>query len=264
MDQVKINGTTLAITDRGRAEAGNPPLLLVHGLLPVIELWTPLIERLGPGRRVVTVALRGFGASATAAAGADIGTHAEDLRALGAALDLGPAIVVGHSTGGLVALELAARAPAAVAGAVLLDVPVVLPAAARAQFAELGQAFATPAFRQVLANFATAAGIIAPTDPPTIAAAFAPVAAAVEQTALTSIFSSFLAFDGAARLAAARCPLLHIEAMMPCDLAAARAAAPGLMTAKVVGSGHFPHAAVPDQVAAMLARFFTIAGLART
>ena len=39
-----------------------------------------------------------------------------------------------------------------------------------------------------------------------------------------------------------------------------RAAAPSLMTAKVVGSGHFLYAAVPDQVAAMLARFFAIAG----
>ena len=42
------------------------------------------------------------------------------------------------------------------------------------------------------------------------------------------------------------------------DMTALRAALPGLVTAQILGSGHFPQLEVPDQVNAMIAQFLAL------
>ena len=64
-----------------------------------------------------------------------------------------PVVVVGHSHGGVVALALAARHPDLVAGLVVLDAPVMLPAAARVALRVPLTALRTPLAMPLLRKF---------------------------------------------------------------------------------------------------------------
>jgi pimeloyl-ACP methyl ester carboxylesterase len=92
-------------------------IVFVHGTRLSRAAWTPQVARLADAFRVVTVDLPGHGALAdvrfTLAGAADALAEVID-EAAG-----GRAVVVGHSLGGYVAMELAARSPERVTGLVL-------------------------------------------------------------------------------------------------------------------------------------------------
>src|SRR4051812_41136427 len=111
------DGVGLACDDAG---SGAPPLLLVHGWATDRTLFTPLARRARAEHRAVAVDLRGFGESDAPAQGYSIAGYADDVAYVAAQLDLGPAVVVGHSMGAMVALDLAARYADRVAAVVLL------------------------------------------------------------------------------------------------------------------------------------------------
>jgi 3-oxoadipate enol-lactonase len=97
------------------------PVLLIHGTAPAA--WGVLPDRLASsGCRVAEYDRRGFMAS-DAAPEKDLSRHAEDARERIDSLSLGPAVVVGWSIGGVIALEVALRWPELVAGLVLLEPP---------------------------------------------------------------------------------------------------------------------------------------------
>lgn len=84
-----------------------------------------LAERL-PGRRVVALDLRGHGRSGWEPPW-DLATHVDDLLETADALGVERADWIGHSFGGRLVIELAARAPERVRRAVLLDPAVWVP-----------------------------------------------------------------------------------------------------------------------------------------
>lgn len=95
------------------------PLVFVHGFMGGSRQWQGQVEALAPGRPVETVDLPGFGENAHLAAIDSIAGFADwvlgDLQARGIeSFDL-----IGHSMGGMIAQEMAARAPARVARLVL-------------------------------------------------------------------------------------------------------------------------------------------------
>lgn len=99
---------------------GRVPVVLLHGLTDSSACW-PSVRHRYPDRTVVALDARGHGGVplpdepfTIAALAADA---AADLRARG----LGPALVVGHSMGGVTAEELALTAPELVAALVLED-----------------------------------------------------------------------------------------------------------------------------------------------
>jgi 3-oxoadipate enol-lactonase len=113
----------------GTSAMPRPPLLLVHGIGGGRRLWLQglgaqpgLAQQLAAlGHEVVAVDLPGYGDS-VALQGIGPGTPADMAQALASLIDglhLGPVVVVGHSLGGMVALELAATQPRCVAGLVL-------------------------------------------------------------------------------------------------------------------------------------------------
>jgi len=90
-----------------------PPLLLLHATLFNARHVRALATKLAKRFMVVSVDRRGSGQSATEgpAAPIDVAAHVEDLAQIVAAESFGPVAVVGHSYGGCLALELAARHP---------------------------------------------------------------------------------------------------------------------------------------------------------
>ena len=98
-----------------------PALLLHHGLASTQRIWDLMIPRLRRRFRVVTYDARGHGRSRKPSHGYGFEPVVADARAVIRATRLRRPIVVGHSWGASVALELAARAPRSVGGLVLVD-----------------------------------------------------------------------------------------------------------------------------------------------
>jgi pimeloyl-ACP methyl ester carboxylesterase len=96
-------------------------LLLHHGLASSSRIWHPMLPRLLRRFRVVTYDARGHGRSGKPTSAYGFDHVAADALAVAAATRLRRPIVVGHSWGAMVALELAARYPRRVGGAVLVD-----------------------------------------------------------------------------------------------------------------------------------------------
>ncbi len=95
------------------------PLLLLHGVGGGREAWLGTGAVLAAaGFTTLAVDFPGYGLSAPVAP-YDLAGMADAVLRLIEALDLGPATVVGHSMGGMVAQELVARAPHSVAALVL-------------------------------------------------------------------------------------------------------------------------------------------------
>ena len=107
------------------------PVLFIHGLGSSRADWQA--QALPPSRyRVLRYDLRGHGATARPASGYDLPTLAADAAALLAALELGPAHVVGLSLGGMVGLQLAVDRPDVVRSLTVVNSgPEVVPRTAR-------------------------------------------------------------------------------------------------------------------------------------
>jgi pimeloyl-ACP methyl ester carboxylesterase len=144
---VAVPGGHIHVQEQG----AGPAILLIHGLGGQACHYTyRLAGLLAEQYRVVTVDRPGSGYSERDAAHpADLGTQADALAALIDALQLGAALVVGHSLGGAVALALAQRHPDKVKALALLapltQLPEEVPPAFRALTIE------SHAMRQLLA-----------------------------------------------------------------------------------------------------------------
>ncbi|MCL2482619.1 MAG: alpha/beta hydrolase [Propionibacteriaceae bacterium] len=112
------NGETLAYRTCG---TGGPTVLLIHGNQSSSVHWQTTMEALADEFTVYAVDLRGFGDSTYKASFDSLFDLARDTEAFMDAVDIGTCAVVGWSTGGGVALELAADRPDQVTAAVLVD-----------------------------------------------------------------------------------------------------------------------------------------------
>ena len=115
-----IDGLRLHLRDWG-GPAAPPQILLVHGLASNARIWDLLVPLLAPNFRLVAIDQRGHGLSDTPDHGYDLATIAGDLAGAIGALGWSRPLVVGHSWGAHVALQLAADHPDLPAGIVLLD-----------------------------------------------------------------------------------------------------------------------------------------------
>ncbi len=119
MPEVEVNGTRLFYQQAGEG----PDVVMVHAVTSNQAVWvlSGLPDALATDFRVTTYDMRGHGASARPPRGYTSAVMAEDFRQLHAALGLKPALLVGHSFGGVVSMHAAAFAPECVAGVLLSD-----------------------------------------------------------------------------------------------------------------------------------------------
>ena len=109
----------LAIDDAG---SGGLPVLFVHADGGNFTQWREALDHLRLRRRAIALALRGHGRSARPADGdLSVGGRSADIAAVVDALGLERFVLVGHSGGGVVALQYAAQHVAKVAELLLVD-----------------------------------------------------------------------------------------------------------------------------------------------
>lgn len=118
LHDVPTNGTHLSVAVGG----AGPALVLLHGWPQTGRAWRRVMPALAEDHTVVVPDLRGTGSSERPESGYAKTDQADDVRGVLAELDLvGPAAVVGHDIGAMVAFAWAAAHPDDVAALVLVD-----------------------------------------------------------------------------------------------------------------------------------------------
>jgi pimeloyl-ACP methyl ester carboxylesterase len=106
---IAVNGTSLHIAEAG--EAGNAPVLLLHGFPQHWYVWSDLMPLLARTRHVIAPDLRGFGWSDASKRGYSTSQRVADVLALLDDLQVTRVDVVGHDWGGWLGFRLALDHP---------------------------------------------------------------------------------------------------------------------------------------------------------
>ena len=115
-------GVRLSVREiASEAGPGAPGLLLHHGLASSQRIWDLMLPALARRHRVVTFDARGHARSAKPSSGYGFEVTAADAVAVARATKLRRPVIVGHSWGAMVALEVAVEHPNTTGGVVLID-----------------------------------------------------------------------------------------------------------------------------------------------
>ncbi len=256
MHTASRDGTTLAFVDGGE---GDPPFVFVHGWSCNHTHFAPEIDHFVHDHRIVAVDLRGHGASDAPEQRYTVSALADDVAWLCGELGLVRPVLVGHSMGGQVVLDVAARNPELAAAVVMVDAaPIVGASPAMAMASDVAAALAGP-------NGASARGAIvdhavsALAHSPALQAQVRADMLATPDHVAISCVTLMGDWDGESAARACTVPALHIGAEDPInDAAALRALNPLMRTGQTVGAGHFNQLEVPEQVNAMIERFLAV------
>ncbi|MHB8644947.1 MAG: alpha/beta fold hydrolase [Thermomicrobiales bacterium] len=115
------NGLRYRVWERPVPGSAVPPLVLIHGYAACVEQWGRFIRDIGPDVPVYAVDLVGFG-EASKPRHVEYGRafYLAQLEHLRHAYGLVRVVAVGHSLGGMLAIEWAAERPSAVASVIAL------------------------------------------------------------------------------------------------------------------------------------------------
>ena len=119
MPTLDLDGFECSYEDRGSGSS----ILLIHGMGGSTDVWGEAFDLLAQNHRVIAYDRRGFARSGGPPV-ADIRRHADDAAAFLRKLDAAPATVVGWSSGGVIALDLAVRSPELISALVLEEPPL--------------------------------------------------------------------------------------------------------------------------------------------
>jgi pimeloyl-ACP methyl ester carboxylesterase len=255
MQLIKKDGVTLAYEDIDR---GSPPMLFVHGWGCDHTAFAPQAAFFSGSHRVVSVDLRGHGESDAPHQDYTMAAFADDLAWLCAELALIKPSVVGHSMGGNVALELAARHPEIPASIVLID-SVILPHQSFLDALQpLAEALQGPDY--LAACQQAMLSLCLPTDDePRKAQLIASLPKAPRHVLASALRNHVMEYDVTPAATGCRVPLAYIGAAASmANLIQFRSLTPQLVTAQTLGSGHFSPLFVPDQINAMLSTFLEV------
>jgi esterase len=250
------DGALLSYQDEG---GDATTLLLIHGWLADSSVWTPLRRILALRFRVITVDLRGSGSSNAAPGPYRIEMFASDLVDLIRALKLDPLVVVGHSSGALVAQRLAIDKPDSVeAIALLAPIP-----ASGWKFPPNVDAFVRAVPGNPEKTKAWLNGLTATAPPLDIARLLHHAARTWSVQAALESYEDWTHADFVAQAATMQTPILlvapqHDKPMTPTIIRERVAdVLPHALFVELPDAGHYAHIDQPEGVAALLEAFIT-------
>ncbi len=268
------DGVRLAHFEAGPSAPKSPPLLLINGWTGDHGIFTPQIAHFAQSRRVVAIDLRGHGASDTPMHEYTLAGFADDIAWQCSQLGLQKPVVIGHSLGGAITLELCGRHPNLASGMMMIDSIVMPPPALREspEIKRLLEGIGGPDYLTVSRGNAWDIGCDFD-DPARRKAIFdhyilPPCEKTPQHVAFSTIKNFALNHDPVPAAKACKIPMAYISADVPLvnlarDLDRLQELCPQLVTAKTMLAGHFNTIEVADQVNAMIERFLAV-GLGRT
>jgi pimeloyl-ACP methyl ester carboxylesterase len=244
------------------ASGGDPPIVLIHGWCCDHTYFKPQFEHFAKqGHRVVAVDLRGHGRSDKPHQRYTMQVFADDLAWMCNRVGLSKPVLIGHSMGGIVAFDLAARYPGLPSAVVLLDAAIVLPSTARAAIPRFLDELDGPNYREALRDY-VASALFIPTDDQGRKQRILESMSSAPQHVVVSAFEGLRDYDPTEAAGGLAVPAVYIAAdeLQPrSDMARFHEMFAQILYGKTVGSGHFCQLEVPDQVNAMIERFLAIA-----
>jgi pimeloyl-ACP methyl ester carboxylesterase len=239
--------------------AGDPPIVFVHGWTCDRTLFEPQVEHFQAGHRVLAVDLRGHGLSAKPDQPYTIPGFADDVAWLCGEVGASRPVLVGHSMGATVVLDVAARHPELPSAVVMIDAAPIVSAPDTVRTAsDVTAALQGPDAEAARAAIAQHTVAQVHRNPELQARILQCMASTPDHVAVSCV-AHMSEWDGEAAARACIAPILHIAADDPLnDAAELRRLNPSLRTAQTVGAGHFNHLEVPDQVNAMIDRFLEL------
>jgi pimeloyl-ACP methyl ester carboxylesterase len=252
MQFLSRHGVRLAYDEAG---TGDPPILLVHGMRCDHRHMAPLFAHLRSRHRVVTVDLRGHGASDAPPHGYRNDELADDLLWSMEQLGAVQPVAIGHSFGGSLCLWIAATMPERLSGLVLLDSGVRAPEEKAAEMGGVIDDTSTPVAPSFFAD-----RLFGPDDDPVVKAQILDVMdSSVPPPVVESLARTVLDFDSAAAAIACTLPALFVLADRPFSSAVMIARlGPNWRVGRVIGAGHFVQLFATAQVTAMIDRYLEL------
>lgn len=250
------DGVDLLVAEAG---SGGPALLFLHPNAADHTFFGPQVEEFSRRHRVVSVDQRGYGASAKPEGPYTPAAFADDALFVIDALGLDRPVVIGCSMGGAVALELAARHPAAVRGLVVLNRSIVRNPAMATIIATMAAQLRGDEGAAALEQLVTRQ--IGEMDVPGLRERYLAMAESVPPWVLAATMEGFVDWDGEAVLRQVTVPTLFTFSHMTgtyAELDHLVELSPHVVIGHTVGAGHFDHLTVPEQVNPMIRRFLDV------
>lgn len=248
---INSNGTRLAYRELGQ---GTETMILLHGWVDRHERMLPLATQFSKRYRVIAMDVRGHGQSDKPVHDYQLPTLADDVAALCSQRGIRKPLIVGHSLGGTIAMEVAARHPGIPGAIVALEGVVLIPAPVRKAILPLREALGGPHWKNGMQGFVRSNFL--PTDDQRLRDATLKELDRLPVHVHTGIFDSVMAWDAEQAVRRCKVPTLYIEGGSGLsDLAKFQALCPQLITGKTVGLGHNQMIATPEQVSTMIDRF---------
>lgn len=240
-----------------RAGTGDPELLFVPGWCCDHTAFRPQFAHFSRTRSATAYDLRGVGQSGRPASGYSIPELADDVANLCAEVGIERPVVVGHSLGGMIAVDLAARYPSVPAALVLVDPGPIDPRPDTvAFFRTFAEQLEGPDGEAIRREYVHDMG--ARDDE--LARWIVDLMCAVPQFVAAAVIRGVGEWNGRDLLARCEVPVLLLRAEVHADTDVLRLleTKPDLEIGITVGAGHFHQLEVPEQVNAMIERFLEL------
>lgn len=238
--------------------AGDPTFVFVHGWCCDHTFFQPQFDHFKQSHRAVSPDLRGCGESDKPDAGYDIPTLTDDVAALCRDLGLERPIIVGHSLGGMIGVELAARHPSLPGAIVAVDPgPLAIQPSSTAVFEALIAALEGPDGAAARQEYIS--GMFLATDDRDRKRWISETMCSAPLSIAAASIRGVMDWNGVGALQLCTVPLLVLMS----DASVGGSNEPkrllelksDIQFGVTVGAGHFNQLEVPDQVNAMIARF---------
>lgn len=144
------DGVNLRYLDTG---SGDPALVFIHGWCCSQTVWAEQIEAFTTKHRIIAVDLRGHGESDKPDQDYDIAGFADDMAWLMKEIGIDRPVLIGHSMGGVTALNLLRKHPDIARAAVFVDAGIIpVSEEMRVLIDQTIEAMKSPAYQAVVTN----------------------------------------------------------------------------------------------------------------
>jgi pimeloyl-ACP methyl ester carboxylesterase len=256
MPIAKIDDLRMYYEQSGR---GDPEILFIPGWCSDVSAFRPQFDYFGASHRVTALDLRGCGRSDATSDGYRVSELANDVASFCRVVGIEQAIVVGHSLGGMIALELGAHHPGIPRAVVLVDPGPIDPSPATVEFydsfaAQLAGSDGETIRRRYVEDMAAV--------DPELARRIADMMCRVPLESATAVIRHLTSWEGRDALTKCAVPILLTRSRFrdgpDSEDIRLRAIQPELTLGMTVGAGHFHQLEVPSQINAMIHRFLEI------